>query len=138
MLWGSITGICSPILDNTLPEMIVSCEHHFGDFFIRWASDSGLNKTFTLYLLFFDKYFTLKLSDVEFIGISSCEIENKALYIEKKAKLLKTYKSYADELDGAESNFEEELVVEKREKLAKEIKHLASKIKEIESIEQQV
>jgi len=63
------------------------------------------------------------------------EVNNKEKYIKQKSKLLQAYKSYAVELEGAESNFEEELIIEKREKLAVEIKSLSAKLREIEQLE---
>ncbi len=63
------------------------------------------------------------------------EIENKETYIEQKAELLKEYKSYAENLEFADDEFEEDLIMQKREKLAVQIKSLGAKIREIESLE---
>ena len=63
------------------------------------------------------------------------ELKNKNLYIEQKSKLLDTYKSYAKDLEYVDNNVDKGLIVEKREKLALEIKSLASKIREIETLE---
>jgi hypothetical protein len=65
------------------------------------------------------------------------EIEKKPEYIEKKAELLKEYKSYAQNLEYADYEFEEGLIMQKREKLAVQIKDLCAKIREIESLEGQ-
>jgi hypothetical protein len=63
------------------------------------------------------------------------EIQQKVLYSEKKSKLLKIYKAHTEDLAQAEDLFDEGLILEKRATLAKEIKALASKIKEIEKLE---
>ncbi len=63
------------------------------------------------------------------------EIENKETYIEEKAALLKEYKSYEENLEFADDEFEESLIVDKRAKLAVQIKDLGTKIREIESLE---
>jgi len=63
------------------------------------------------------------------------EIENKEIYIEEKAALLKEYKSYEQNLEFADDEFEEGLILEKRNKLAVQIKSLGEKIREIESLE---
>ena len=65
------------------------------------------------------------------------EIEKKPEYIEKKAELLKEYKSYEQNLEYADDEFEEDLIMQKREKLAVQIKDLGAKIREIESLETQ-
>ena len=65
------------------------------------------------------------------------EIEKKPEYIELKAELLKEYKSYEQNLEYADDEFEEDLILQKREKLAKRIKGLGAKIREIESLEMQ-
>ena len=65
------------------------------------------------------------------------EIEKKAEYIEQKAELLKEYKSYEQNLEYADDEFEEDLIMQKREKLAVQIKSLGAKIREIESMEMQ-
>jgi len=66
------------------------------------------------------------------------EIEKKPEYIELKAELLKEYKSYEQNLEYAEDEFEEDLILQKREKLATRIKGLGAKIREIESLEGEV
>ena len=66
------------------------------------------------------------------------ELENKDTYIELKAKLLKEYKSYEENLEYADDEFEEGLILQKREKLAIQIKDLASKLREIDALEIQV
>ncbi len=63
------------------------------------------------------------------------EIENREKYIEEKAELLKEYKSYAENLEYADDEFEEDMIMQKREKLAVQIKSLGAKIREIESLE---
>jgi hypothetical protein len=63
------------------------------------------------------------------------EIENKETYIEEKAELLKEYKSYEQNLEYADDEFEESLILDKRNKLAVQIKALGAKIREIESLE---
>ena len=63
------------------------------------------------------------------------EMENKETYIEEKAALLKEYKSYAQNLEFADDEFEEDLILQKREKLAVQIKALGNKIRELESLE---
>jgi hypothetical protein len=63
------------------------------------------------------------------------EISNKDSYIEKKAKLLHTYKSYAEKLEYADNNVDKGFIIEKREKLALQIKTLGAKIRAIETIE---
>jgi hypothetical protein len=65
------------------------------------------------------------------------EVEKKPEYIEKKAELLKEYKSYEQNLEYADDEFEEDLILQKREKLATQIKDLGAKIREIESLEGQ-
>ena len=67
--------------------------------------------------------------------IEKREVSNKDLYIEQKAKLLHTYKSYAQNLEYAANDYDKGFIVEKREKLALQIKTLGSKIREIEDIE---
>jgi len=61
------------------------------------------------------------------------ELENRETYIEEKAALLKEYKSYAENLEFADDEFEEDLIMQQREKLAVQIKSLGRKIREIES-----
>jgi len=65
------------------------------------------------------------------------EIEKKPEYIEQKVELLKEYKSYEQNLEYADDEFEEDLILQKREKLAAQIKELGAKIREIESMEMQ-
>ncbi len=65
------------------------------------------------------------------------EIEKKPEYVEEKAELLKEYKSYEQNLEYADDEFEEDLIMQKREKLAVQIKSLGVKIREIESLEGQ-
>ena len=65
------------------------------------------------------------------------EIEKKSTYIEEKATLLKEYKSYAENIEFADDEFEEDMIMQKREKLAVQIKDLGAKIREIESLETQ-
>ena len=65
------------------------------------------------------------------------ELEKKTEYIELKAELLKEYKSYQENLEYADDEFEEDLILQKREKLATQIKGLGEKIREIESLEMQ-
>lgn len=66
------------------------------------------------------------------------EIEKKTEYIEQKAELLKEYKSYEQNLEYADDEFEEDLIMQKREKLATRIKGLGEKIREIETLEGKV
>ncbi len=63
------------------------------------------------------------------------EIENKEKYIEEKAALLKEYKSYEQNLEFADDEFEEGLILDKRDKLAVQIKALGAKIREIKTLE---
>ena len=63
------------------------------------------------------------------------EIENKETYIEEKATLLREYKSYAENLEFADDEFEEDMIMQKREKLAVQIKALGAKIREIKALE---
>ncbi len=63
------------------------------------------------------------------------EVSNKDLYIEQKAKLLHTYKSYAEELAYADNDYDKGFIIEKREKLALKIKSLGAKIREIKTLE---
>ena len=63
------------------------------------------------------------------------EIENREKYIEEKAELLKEYKSYEHNLEFSDDEFEEGLIVDKRTKLAVQIKALGAKIRDIESLE---
>lgn len=66
------------------------------------------------------------------------KVDNKSLYIKQKAKLLYTYKSYAEELAYAGNDYDKGFIIEKREKLALQIKDLGAKIREIEAIEAEV
>ncbi|HFS85508.1 MAG TPA: hypothetical protein ENK72_02700 [Epsilonproteobacteria bacterium] len=52
----------------------------------------------------------------------------------QKAALLKEYKSYAADLEYAENDFEQELIQNKRDTLAKKIKALARELEEIETL----
>ena len=63
------------------------------------------------------------------------ELENKEEYIATKAKLLKEYKSYKEDLEFADDDFEEGLIQNKRDKLSVKIKSLSAKLREIESLE---
>jgi hypothetical protein len=63
------------------------------------------------------------------------EITNKQTYIEEKASLLKEYKSYEINIEYADDEFEEDMILQKREKLARKIKELGEKIRNIESLE---
>ncbi len=65
------------------------------------------------------------------------EIEKKAEYVELKVELLKEYKSYEQNLEYADDEFEEDLIMQEREKLAARIKGLGTKIREIETLEGQ-
>jgi len=63
------------------------------------------------------------------------ELENREKYKALKAELLKEYKSYAKDLEYAEDTFDEGQILEKRETLAKQIKNLGAKLREIEAME---
>ena len=63
------------------------------------------------------------------------ELENREKYKALKAELLKEYKSYAKDLEYAEDTFDEGQILEKRETLAKQIKSLGAKLREIEAME---
>jgi len=63
------------------------------------------------------------------------ELENKHRYVALKAELLKEYKSYEGNLEFADDEFEENLILEKRNTLAVQIKSLGEKIRDIESFE---
>lgn len=65
------------------------------------------------------------------------DIENKEKYEALKAQLLKEYKSYAENLEYADDEFEEDIINQKREKLAAQIKDLGARIRGIESLETQ-
>ena len=62
-------------------------------------------------------------------------ISQKDEFIAQKAKLLKEYKGYEKDLEFAQDEFEEGLILDRREKLAKQIKALGEKIREAESLE---
>lgn len=64
------------------------------------------------------------------------EIENKEQYIIDKANLLKEYKSYEENLEFSDDEFEESLILDKRNKLAIQIKALGDKIRNIALIEE--
>jgi len=63
------------------------------------------------------------------------ELEKKQEYITTKEKLLKEYKSYEEDLEFADDDFEEGLIQNKRDKLSVEIKNLSEKLRNIESLE---
>lgn len=63
------------------------------------------------------------------------EIEKKPEYIELKAELLKEYKSYEQNLEYADDKFEEDIILQEREKLATRIKGLGAKIRDIDNLE---
>ena len=65
------------------------------------------------------------------------ELEKKPEYIEQKAELLKEYKSYEQNLEYADDEFEEDIILQKRKKLATQIKELGAKIREMETLESQ-
>jgi hypothetical protein len=65
------------------------------------------------------------------------ELENKAQYEALKEKLLKEYKSYAQNLEYADDEFEEDIINQKREKLSVQIKDLGAKLREIKTLEAQ-
>ncbi len=60
--------------------------------------------------------------------------EIKAEYIEEKAKLLKEYKSYEQNLEYADDEFEEGIINQQRDALAVQIKALGAKIREMDSV----
>ena len=62
------------------------------------------------------------------------EIENKENYEILKEKLLKEFKTHTAELEYADDDFETSLINGKKNKLAKEIKTLAAKLRDIEAI----
>lgn len=64
-------------------------------------------------------------------------IGQKEHFITQKAKLLKEYKSYQNDLEFAQDDFEMGVIENKREKLATQIKALGQQIREIESLENQ-
>ncbi len=63
------------------------------------------------------------------------EIENRPKYETLKSTLLKEYKSYQENLEYADDEFEEGLIMQKREKLAVQIRELGTKIRAINSLE---
>ena len=63
------------------------------------------------------------------------ELVNREKYEALKAELLKEYKSYTKDLEYAEDTFDEGQILEKREKLAVQIKSLGAKLREIEATE---
>jgi hypothetical protein len=58
--------------------------------------------------------------------------KEQAQRIEQKASLLKKYKALKEELYGAESTFEEELIIQERNTLATQIKTLSQAIRDYE------
>jgi len=60
--------------------------------------------------------------------------EIKAEYIEEKANLLKEYKSYEQNLEYADDEFEEGIINQQRDALAVQIKALGAKIREMDSV----
>jgi len=64
-------------------------------------------------------------------------IAQKETFIEQKARLLREYKSYQNDLEFAQDDFEKYLITANREKLAAQVKALGQKIREIESWENQ-
>jgi len=64
-------------------------------------------------------------------------ITKKPEYIELKTELLQEYKSYQENLEYADDEFEESMIEKKREKLATQIRALGDKIREIEALEDQ-
>jgi hypothetical protein len=63
------------------------------------------------------------------------ELENREKYEAQKEELLKEYKSYAQNLEYADDEFEEDLINQEREKLAEQIKSLGVKLREIKTME---
>ena len=63
------------------------------------------------------------------------EIANRPKYEALKTTLLKEYKGYQESLDYADDEFEEGLIIQKREKLAVKIRELGEKIREINSLD---
>jgi len=63
------------------------------------------------------------------------DVEKREKYEALKVELLKEYKTYAQNLEDAEDEFEEDILNQKREKLAEEIKSLGAKIREIKALE---
>ena len=64
-------------------------------------------------------------------------IAQKETFIEQKARLLREYKSYQNDLEFAQDDFEKYLITANREKLAAQVRALGQKIREIESWENQ-
>lgn len=65
------------------------------------------------------------------------QLEKKFEHIELKAQLLKKYKSYEQNLEYADDEFEKSLIMQKRDKLATRIRGLGAMIRELESLENQ-
>ena len=63
------------------------------------------------------------------------EIEKKADYISQKERLVVKRKALLVDLEHAQDSVEEGLILEKREKLATQIKTLAANIRQIEAWE---
>jgi len=66
------------------------------------------------------------------------DIENREKYEALKEELLKEYKSYAENLEYADDEFEEDIINQKREKLAAQIKGIGVKLREIKALETDV
>ena len=66
------------------------------------------------------------------------DIENREKYEALKEELLKEYKSYAENLEYADDEFEEDMINQKREKLAAQIKGIGVKLREIKALETDV
>ena len=64
-------------------------------------------------------------------------IAQKETFIAQKAALLREYKSYQNDLEFAQDDFEKYLITANREKLAAQVRALGQKIREIESWENQ-
>ncbi|MFT7879689.1 MAG: hypothetical protein ABXS91_04760 [Sulfurimonas sp.] len=64
-------------------------------------------------------------------------IGQKEHFIAEKVKLLKEYKSYQNDLEFAQDDFEQGVIENKRTKLATQIKALGQQIREIENLENQ-
>jgi tRNA U34 5-carboxymethylaminomethyl modifying GTPase MnmE/TrmE len=62
-------------------------------------------------------------------------LENREKYEALKAELLQEYKSTATDLEYADDEFEEDIINQKREKLASKIKELSAKLREIKTLE---
>ncbi len=72
-------------------------------------------------------------TDTEITQEEKTPQEIKAEYIEEKATLLKEYKSYEQNLEYADDEFEEGAILQEREVLAVKIKALGAKIREMEA-----